>query len=291
VCELSRFDGKTILVTGGASGIGAATVRLPHAEGATVAVADLRQEDLDKLASGLSSSDRFLAIPTNVANRDEVAAFVAGSVERFGTPHGLVNCAGIRCVGSVLDLEPEDWQRALDVNLTGTFTVCQAFARVVTKAGTPGSIVNMSSAAGIRGIPNRIGYTASKFGVSGILCRSLLIRPQSRLSGLRSNAYVLLGVRLLLVGLVMLTMSLELAPHGIRVNAIAPGMIRTPFTAAMFADPENAKAIVAAHPVGRVGEPEEIANTIAFLLSEDSSFITGVVMPADGGQTVGIGSF
>jgi meso-butanediol dehydrogenase / (S,S)-butanediol dehydrogenase / diacetyl reductase len=157
----------------------------------------------------------------------------------------------------VLDVDPGDWQRALAVNLGGTFNMCQAFARVVTQAGGKGAIVNMTSAAGIRGVPNRVGYAASKFGVVGITY----------------------------------TMALELGPFGIRVNAVAPGMIRTPMTAPMFVDPENARAIAASHPIGRAGEPGEIATTIAFLLSEESSFVTGIVLAADGGKTVGIPTF
>ena len=255
--KLSRFEGKTVLVTGAASGIGEATALLLHEQGAAVVAADLSQEDLDKLASRLSNSDRFLGVPTDVANRDDITAFVGAAVERFGTPYGLVNSAGIRCVGTLLDVDPENWRRALAVNLEGTFYTCQAFARVVTEAGTPGSIVNMSSSAGIRGNPNRIGYVASKYAVSGITA----------------------------------TMALELGPMGIRVNALAPGMIRTPLTSVMFVDPANAKAIAASHPIGRAGDPEEIATTIAFLLSDESSFVTGVVLPIDGGMTAGIPSF
>ena len=107
------------------------------------------------------------------------------------------------------------------------------------------------------GVPNRLGYVASKFGVSGITR----------------------------------TMAVELAPLGVRVNAIAPGMIRTPMTAPMFEDAENARRIRASHPIGREGEPEEIAGPAAFLLSEDASFITGAVIPIDGGQTACIPSF
>jgi meso-butanediol dehydrogenase/(S,S)-butanediol dehydrogenase/diacetyl reductase len=254
---VSRFDGRTVIVTGGASGIGEATVRLLYAQGASVVAADIRQEELDRVSASLGESDRYLGVATNVADYDSVEALVRAAVDRFGTPTGLVNCAGVRCVGSVLDVDPVDWEHALSVNLGGTFNMCRAFGRVVTRAGTPGSIVNMSSAAGIRGIPNRIGYVASKWAVSGIT----------------------------------LSMALELAPMGIRVNGLAPGMIRTPMTAPMFVDPENAAAIARNHPIGRVGEPEEIASTIAFLLSDESSFISGVVLAADGGQTTGIPSF
>jgi hypothetical protein len=133
--------------------------------------------------------------------------------------------------------------------------MCQAFARAVKEAQAQAAIVNLSSAAGIRGVPNRRPYAASKYGVVGITQ----------------------------------TMALELGPLGVRVNAVVPGMIRTPMTAVMFEDPENVKRIRAAHPIGREGQPEEVAAAIAFLLSDDANFITGVALPVDGGSTAVFG--
>ena len=143
------------------------------------------------------------------------------------------------------------------VNVDGTFNASRAIAQRMVDAGTPGAIVNFSSGAGIRGVANRIGYVASKFAVTGMTY----------------------------------TMALELAPQGIRVNAVAPGMVRTPLTAYMFEDPENVRRIEASHPIGRAGEPHEIANAVLFLLSEEASFTTGSVLAVDGGQTIGIGNF
>lgn len=253
---MNRFENKAILVTGAASGIGAACVRRLHSEGASIAIADLDKAGIDALISQLGTPERIYAASVDISNPLEAETFVKGAITAFGMIHGLINCAGIKGVGNVLDCDIENWKNVMSVNLDGTFLMCQAFARSVRDDKSSRAIVNISSGAGILGVPNRLPYVASKFGVSGITR----------------------------------TMGAELGPYGIRVNAIAPGMIRTPFTAYMFEDPEKTKRIRAAHAIGREGEPEEIAAVAAFLLTDDASFMTGSVVSVDGGQTACIPS-
>src|SRR5271166_1827367 len=162
---MKRFEDKTILVTGAGSGIGAACVRRLFAEGASIAAADVRKEEVDKVVSEFGNSERIYSVGVDVSDRDQVAAFVSGAVRRFGKLYGLVNSAGIRGVGNVLDTDPGVLRKVLSVNLEGTFNMCQAFARSVKEAQTQAAIVNLSSAAGIRGVPNRLPYSASKYGV------------------------------------------------------------------------------------------------------------------------------
>ena len=130
---MKRFEDKTVLVIGAGSGIGAACVRRLFAEGASIAAADVRKEGVDRVVSEFGDSARIYGADVDVSNRDQVAAFVSGAVRRFGKLHGLVNSAGIRGVGNILDTDPEVWQKVLSVNLEGTFNMCQAFARAERK--------------------------------------------------------------------------------------------------------------------------------------------------------------
>lgn len=248
---MKRFENKTVLVTGGGSGIGAACVRRLIHEGAQVAVGDMNAEQAQQVIDETGPGVRARAFAVDVADRAGVSTFVSQVVSHFGSLYGVINSAGIRGVGTTLDTDYAVWRKVLDVNLEGTFNVCQASACVLIEAKQPAAIVNISSAAGIRGVINRLPYSASKFGVTGLTA----------------------------------SMALELARHGIRVNAVMPGMINTPFTASTFQDPDAAARVRAAYPLGREGQPEEVAAAILFLLSEDASFITGAGLAVDGGQT------
>ena len=250
---MKRFADHGVLVTGGGSGIGAAVIRAFANEGASVVAADADGAAAQHVVAELGIGDRARAVTVDVTDRAAVDRAVADAARWFGRLDVLVNSAGIREITPVLDLDPALWQRVIDINLSGTFHVSQAFARAVKAAGRPAAIVNIASSVGLMGAPNRAAYVASKHGVVGLTK----------------------------------SMALDLARYGIRVNAVAPGVVRTSMTESYFGDPERVRRLEASHPIGRAARPEEIAAVVLFLASAEASYMTGSVVPVDGGYGAG----
>jgi NAD(P)-dependent dehydrogenase (short-subunit alcohol dehydrogenase family) len=178
----------------------------------------------------------------------DVERAVADAVARFGRIDVVVNCAGVREIGDVLALPAEEWENVIAVNLSGTFYVCQAAARRMRETGG-GSIVNIASVGGLIGLAHRPAYTAAKHGVVG-LTKSL---------------------------------ARDLAEYDIRVNAICPGLIRTPLTEQYFADESFEQSLATTVPQGRYGEPRDVANAALYLASELGSYVNGAALTVDGG--------
>lgn len=247
-----RFQDRVAVITGGASGIGEACARGVVAEGGRVAILDSDFDRARNVARGLGEG-RAHAIAVDVSDRAAVARAMAQAESALGPLDILVNSAGIGAYSTVGDADEETWRRVHAVNIDGTFFAMQAFCNLVLGAARPASIVNLASLAGLMGMPNRGIYCSTKHAVVGLTK----------------------------------SMALELAEKQIRVNAVAPGLIRTSMADAYFKDPEMVKRIHALHPLGREGFPEEIAAAILFLASDQASFITGVVLPVDGGASAG----
>jgi glucose 1-dehydrogenase len=245
------LDGKVALVTGAGSGIGHAIASRFGREGARVAVNYHGSEDeAERLAAELSRCcERSLAIGADVSKRDEVGSMVSGAVEELGPIDVLVNNAGIGESAPFLEIEEESWDRVLAVDLKGAFLCAQACAAVMRDHGG-GTIVNISSIHEDLPFEGYTSYCAAKGGMR------MLMR----------NAAV------------------ELAPFGIRVNNIAPGPIQVERTESVLEDPERRKILKRTVPLGRMGQPEEVAEVALFLASERSSYVTGSTYYVDGGM-------
>ena len=249
-----RLEGCVAIVTGAGAGNGRGIALRFAEEGARVVAADR------DLAAARDTAERIhrdgggaLAVHADVSRREEAAAMVDAARERFGGIDILVNNAGVETLVPLLDLEESDWDRVVDTNLKGAFLCAQLAARAMVSAGTPGAIVNIASINAKIALRGQAHYTASKGG------------------------------------LVMLTksMAVDLAPHGIRVNAIGPGVIETRMTERSLSDPQRRAMLLSKIPLGRVGQPREVANAALFLASEEASYITGATLYVDGGWLTG----
>ncbi|MFJ8996179.1 SDR family NAD(P)-dependent oxidoreductase [Streptomyces sp. NPDC102279] len=245
---MSRLSGKVAVITGGASGIGAACARRFVAEGARVVITDIRREEGEKFAAELGDAARF--VQQDVTQADGWDAVIARAEEDFGPIAVLVNNAGIAPSRLLDDTTEDDFRKVIEINLIGNFLGIKAVLPSMRRAGR-GSIVNISSSAGLVGGPNSVAYTSSKFGNRGLAKAA----------------------------------ALALASDGIRVNSVHPGPTNTPL---INVTEQSASAIqkhVKDLPLGRLAEPSEIANMVLYLASDESSYSTGSEFVVDAGFT------
>jgi NAD(P)-dependent dehydrogenase (short-subunit alcohol dehydrogenase family) len=242
-----RLQGKSAIITGAAHGIGRATAIRFAAEGARVTLNDVDQAALDDVVEAVAvAGGTALGVAGDVSNPDDVQSLVAEAVAAYGRVDILVANAGIIPEADLSSATAALWDRTMAVDARGMFLCCKYAAAEMLKGGG-GAIVCLSSVSGFVGQKGQVIYGPAKFAASGLTKH----------------------------------LAVELAAQGIRVNAVAPGTIRTKAVARM--DPEGIKAGIALHPMGRIGEPAEVAAAILFLASDEASFITGAILPADGG--------
>jgi NAD(P)-dependent dehydrogenase (short-subunit alcohol dehydrogenase family) len=247
-----RLAGKVAVVTGAARGIGRATAERLLAEGAKVVVSDIDVETLTRAADEIGTAANVFAVRADVSKKSEVVSLVEAAVQHFGAIDIMVNNAGIAPVVEFLDVTEEMLSRVLDVNLKGAFYGTQAAGREMISRGKGGVIINMSSINSGLANPNVAPYAISKGGMNQVTS----------------------------------TAAVAFAPHGIRVVGVGPGTIMTDMVAGAFMNSAGNHAILSRTPLGRYGQPSEIASVVAFLASDDASYITGETMYVDGGRRV-----
>ncbi|MEM1285013.1 MAG: SDR family NAD(P)-dependent oxidoreductase [Pseudomonadota bacterium] len=248
-----EFEGKTAIVTGAAMGIGKACADTLAAQGAKVVLADIDADAGQQAADALGDAARF--IKTDVRSMDDMHAMAALAVQAFGGIDILVNNAA-RALGGVVDeIDEEDWQNVIDTNLSSVWRGMRVCVPEMRQRGG-GAVVNMSSVQGLIGFKGWPAYAAAKGGINALTKQS----------------------------------AVDLAPDGIRVNAVAPGTIMTPLNQKLFDDMDDPSELIEtwnkAHPIGRFGEAQEVADLVAYLASDKASFITGEIIRVDGGLAV-----
>lgn len=245
-----RMQGKVAFVTGGGSGIGAATAQRLAQEGASVVVCGRRREPLDEVVAGIvATGGKAEAVVADVSDEAGFTAALEAAARRHGRLDVLVNNAMAYTWGSIEEMSTADWHANFATSVDGTFWGTRAAMRLMKGKG--GAIVNLSSICGQLGTPWMAGYSAAKAAIDNF-----------------SRAAAAEG-----------------APHGIRVNVVIPAVVETPATAGMLADEASRRNTEKLIPMGRVGQPEELANAILFLASDEASYITGASLPVDGGRS------
>lgn len=249
---MGRLEGKTAIITGAARGVGLAIAKRYVAEGAKVVIADVEEAAGGAAAASLGDAARF--VRTDVCSQDDALNVVAEACRLWGDLDILVSNAGVLHTADFLEVTPADFERVLRINLIGMFLIGQAAAKQMVaqaKAGkSPGAIINMSSINARLAMPDQVPYCVSKGGVEQLTK----------------------------------SMALSLAPYGIRVNAIGPGVVMTELLKPLAANRTATHRILSRTPLGRIADPEEIAAVAAFLASQDASYITGETIFADGGR-------
>jgi NAD(P)-dependent dehydrogenase (short-subunit alcohol dehydrogenase family) len=251
-----RVEGKVVVVTGAATGIGRASAEALANEGAVVVLGDIDEAGGQGVADAIGSNASFRR--TDVRSSDDVQGLVDAAVARHGRLDGIVNNAAVAIPGSAGEMSEDDWREVLDVNLSGVWRGMRAAIPAMLEAGG-GSIVNMSSVQSLVGFVGWAGYAASKGGINGLTQQA----------------------------------AVEYAPRKIRVNAVIPGTILTEMNEKIMQDSDDPQAQmdawVAMHPMGRVGMPKEVGDAVVFLISDESSFVTGTLLRVDGGMVVQAG--
>jgi meso-butanediol dehydrogenase/(S,S)-butanediol dehydrogenase/diacetyl reductase len=242
----NRFSGKVAIITGGASGIGEATARRFVEEGASVVITDRMKEKIERVAQSLPK-DRALVHVADVSVRADCDALVAVAVERFGRLDTVVNSAGVNVVGAVSETTDEVWRNAIGTDLDSIFYITRA--ALPHLVSTKGSIINIGSVSSLGGGWSHAAYCAAKAAMANL-----------------SKA-----------------VAIDMAADGVRVNTVCPGLTDTPMVESIMGNEEVLKKGLERIPMKRVARPEEIASVIAFLASEDASYVTGAALPVDGG--------